>query len=430
MNEVLFPKPLPADPIPLDLWLDDTDRSEVGREPFFRGRDKEYAVFQTAANLLKAGRIGGGTMIFQGAPGVGKTALMLESMEAVRQHSTPSDPWVAVNIKPENLESAMEVVMLLVDAANGESERLSEISSGNGAKRLESIIEIGRKVYRELSDRGVGIDGSGGGKLKNDQEARVYSQRVFQNASGFLKNFHTVVFVDEAQNTPVKDTTKGVLDCLHNPPDKIPLLAAFYGLSDTEGRLTECGISRPAAERVVSLEVLTREDASEAIKGVFEAYNFAGLREDFEIWVKQLTELSQGWPQHINRVSVAVSRVIADNGGLINGGLLEQALEGAQQHKESYYAMILRRCSGQLWVYKKLGMVAREKNGILSLDEILRIAKFARTRQGKPVEDFLTDALHAGVLIETREPPNRYRIPIPSFGDYLRSLPEDLPAGT
>ncbi|MYB35527.1 MAG: hypothetical protein F4X92_10525 [Gammaproteobacteria bacterium] len=320
--------------------------------------------------------------------------------------------------------------MLLVDAANAESDRLSKISSNGGTKKLDSIIEIGRKMYHDLSERGVGIAGiSVGGKSKNDQEARVYSQRVFHNAAGLLKNFHIVVFIDEAQNTPVKDSTKGVLDCLHDPPDKIPLLAIFFGLSDTESRLTECGISRPADERVVSLEVLTREDASEAVRGVFKAYNFTGSREDIETWVEHLAKLSQGWPQHVSRVSVAASRVISNNGKQIGEELLKQALEEARRRKESYYAMILRRCSGQPWVYKKLALMAREKNGILSLDEILHIAEFSRTRQGKPVDDFLTDALHAGVLIETREPPNRYRIPIPSLGDYLRSLPEDLPAG-
>ena len=104
-------------------------------------------------------------------------------------------------------------------------------------------------------------------------------------------------------------------------------------------------------------------------------------------------------------------------------------LDEGQKRKESYYAMILRRCSGQPWIYKKLALVAREKNDILGLDEIFCIAEHARTKRGKPVEDFLTEALHAGVLIETREPPNFYRIPIPSLGDYLRSLPGEPPAG-
>ena len=39
------------------------------------------------------------------------------------------------------------------------------------------------------------------------------------------------------------------------------------------------------------------------------------------------------------------------------------------------------------------------------------------------MEDFLTDALHAGLLAPAPELPDHYRIPIPSLGDYLRALP-------
>jgi len=35
MNENPFPKPPPAAPLPLEDWLELTDRAEVGRELFF-----------------------------------------------------------------------------------------------------------------------------------------------------------------------------------------------------------------------------------------------------------------------------------------------------------------------------------------------------------------------------------------------------------
>ncbi len=426
MNQELFPKPPPADPIPLKKWLRRTDRSESGRDAFFRGRDAEFEVFRDAVLSLHDGFIGGGTMIFQGAPGAGKTALMLECMEAVRLHSTINDPWIAVNIKPENLASAVEVVMLLVDAIHAESERLLERSSGNGGRRLKSIMEIGRNVYQDLSERGVGIAGiSVGGKSKIDQEAKVYSQRVFQNASDLLKNFQIVAFVDEAQNTSVEDTTKGVLDCLHDPPDDIPLVAAFFGLSDTEEVLRKCGgLSRPPDERVVAIEPLTHEVASEAIRSVFQAYGFDGAREDQETWIEHLAKLSQGWPQHINRVSVAASRVIQKNGNRIRAELLEEALKDGKERKESYYASRLRSCAFYPGFYKKIALAANDTpNGVLSrlrLEEL--IVPLLRDSQTQ-FDDFLTNALHAGVLMETKEIPQHYWIPIPSFGEYLRELP-------
>ncbi len=110
MSQVPFSKPPPVELPPQEEWLDLTDHAEVGREPFFSGRDAEYEVFRRALNSLRLGHIGGGTMIFQGAPGVGKSALMLECMEAVRRHSTPNDPWVAVSLNPGTLKSLVNIV--------------------------------------------------------------------------------------------------------------------------------------------------------------------------------------------------------------------------------------------------------------------------------------------------------------------------------
>ncbi len=109
-----------------------------------------------------------------------------------------------------------------------------------------------------------------------------------------LENLHLVVLVDEAQNIPVSGPTKGVMDCLHNPPAKIPLVAAFFGLSDTQNVLRECGLSRFADERVVTLEPLPDEDAACAIRSAFDAYGFTGTPEDREVWVSRLADLSQG----------------------------------------------------------------------------------------------------------------------------------------
>lgn len=428
MNQEPFPKPSPAKPLPLEVWLDRTDRAEVGREAFFRGRDSEYDVFRRAAKSLDAGMIGGGTMIFQGAPGAGKSALMAECIEAVRKHSTPEAPWVAVDLNPENLASSVEVVKLLIESINAESERLSQTISGSAARKLDRILETGRKAHQELSERGFRLAGvSIGGKPNSDQE-KVYSQRVFQSAAELLKNYRIVVFVDEAQTVPMENTTKGVVHCLNKPPARIPLVTAFFGLSDTEETLSKCGLSRPPDERTVSLGLLTHEEAFESIRSVFEAYALADSRESLEAWTEHLTELSQGWPQHINRVSVAACRVIRKHDGHIKGNLLDAAIEEGRKRKQSYYAMILSRCSGQPWVYRKLALIAGEKDGILSWDEIHELTQFARNERGQSTDEFLTDALHAGVLMETRELPKHYRIPVPSFGDYLRALPVDPPA--
>ncbi len=423
MSQDPFPRPPLAEPLPLEDWLDLTDRAEVGREPFFRGRDAEYAMFRSAAKSLDRGHIGGGTMIFQGAPGAGKTALMAECMAAVRLHSTPDDPWVAVDINPENMESSIEVVKLLIEAVNAESERLSEAVSGTSAKKLKGILEIGRKMHQELSERGIGVAAvSIGGKPRRDEERSVYSQHVFQSAAELLKNCRIVVFVDEAQTIPVSNRTKGVLRCLNSPPAHIPLVTAFFGLSDTEKVLDDCGLSRPPRGRAVALGTLSDEDTAGVIQSIFDAYRFTSSAQS--TWVNALAELSQGWPQHINSVSVAAGRIIFDHGGSINEDLLVQAITLGQKLKEDYYARRLRTCSQDPLLYKQLALIENEiPNGVFSLS-ILRDLTAPVLEDSTAFNDFLSNALHAGVLTEMENPPKYYRIPIPSFGDYLRSLPE------
>ncbi len=428
-----FPKPPPAEPLPVEVWLKQTDRAEVGREAFFHGRDAEYDIFRKAVDSLREGQVGGGTMVFQGAPGIGKTALMQECMEAVRCHSTPDDPWVAVSIKPDTLLSPAEVVMDLIDAANKESDRLSKIAPDAIARNLRKLLDLGGKLYGELSEWEVGVAGnsvSGRSQTVSLSEMTVRSARIFREASPLLEKFHLVVFVDEAQNTPVAGTTKGVMGCLHDPPKEIPLVAAFFGLSDTEQVLRQCGLSRYADKRVVNLEPLETTDAASSFRRMFDAY-YTGAEEEKDFWADALADLSQGWPQHINRIGVTASQVIRANKGRLERRFLDQALEKGAERKNDYYAGRVKAGSSRAWVYKKLALAAAKKKDdlvdTLSYDEIDLLTESARERKAESIDDFLTNALHAGLLAPALKIPDQYKIPIPSLGDYLRALPVEPP---
>ncbi len=427
MNDRPFPKPPPTAPLPLETWLDQTDRSEVGREPFFRGRDEEFNVFRKAAGSLHDGRVGGGTMVFQGAPGAGKSAMMEECMEAVRHHSTPEAPWVAVAMEPDTLKSPAAVVRAMVNAASAESERLREMASSTSvAGMLDDLLNLARKLFHELSERGGSALGVSVGGRSDDEG--MPASWVFQNAAPLLGKFHIVVCVDEAQNTPVTGNTKGVMDCLHRDPQGIPLVAAFFGLSDTQSVLRDCGLSRFASGRVVTLDPLSHDDSACAIRSVFDAYGFTGMQEDREVWVSKLVELSQGWPQHINRVAVAACEIIRGNGGRIDSGHLDEAMAAAEEYKREYYAGRLAAGTQDPGLYKQIALAVESRpEGILPREALRVLAQSALQNSQSNFDDFLTNALHVGLLAQTKDLPYHYQIPIPSFGDYLRALPVEPP---
>ncbi len=426
MEHTAFPKPSPAEPLDEKVWLDQTDRAEVGREAFFSGREREYEIFQRAASNLRSNRIGGGTLIFQGAPGAGKTALRLECMEAVKLHSKPQEPWVAALLRPGELASADSVILQIVDAVRKESLRLAQAASGDLAPKLKQLANLGGKLLAGLSQRGFSFAGFA---VQGKQSVSAVSE--FRSMAKLLRDFRMVIFIDEAQNIPVGSATKNVLDMLHNPIEGLALVTAFFGLSDTQDLLRDCGLSRPAADRAVNLEPLSLEDAKDSLRRMLDTY-YTGTDEEKKVWAGALAELSQGWPQHINRIGVAAGRVLCANEGKLRRHLLAQALEKGIQQKNAYYRYRISAGSHRARVYQKLALAGENKPGdfadSLSYDEIESLTESARAKKGETVNDFLANALHAGLLAPENNMLDRYKIPIPSLGDYLRSLPiESLP---
>jgi len=431
MNKPPFPKPPPVDPLPLDEWLDRTDRAEVGREPFFHGRDEEYKVFQKAAKSLESGQIGGGTMIFQGAPGAGKTALMMECMEAVRLHSTPEDPWVAVSIGPATLRSAAGIIMIMIEESNRERERLLDRFPEQVPRKLEKLKGIGQKLLSELAKLGYTVSDGGldvtmhGKPVSDHSQEDILAEQLFRDAAPLFKDIRMVIFIDEAQNTPVSESTKAAMDCLHRDTKGIPLIAAFFGLSDTKSVLRQCGLSRFARGRVITLDTLSHEETTSAIQSVFNAYNLGIPSKTQAAWADELSMLSQGWPQHIKCVSVAAASFIRDHEGRVEENMLAEILQHGQELKEDYYSFRLEACSEDTVVYEQIALAASEMpNGVLSRTYLRKITASFLKESKTTFDDFLTNALHAGVLIELNKPPKHYRIPIPSFGNFLLEMSE------
>ena len=422
-----FPLPPPEQPPPLDVWLRRSDRAELGREPFFRGRGAEFEIFRTAAESLNDGFIGGGTMVFQGAPGAGKTALMQECIEAVRRHSTPEAPWIAVELYPGTLESAGAAVTAIVRELRTEVERL-------GSEHLDRFSAFRRKIewraggmFDAILQRGASAFGISVGPEPHVEED---ASEIFQRASTVLKHFHIVAFIDEAQNIRPSNEVRNVIDYLHRGIADMPLVAAFFGLGDTESVLRECGISRQVDERVTNLAPLSTADTECAIEDTFAAFGFVGPSKDRREWVRTLAQLSQGWPQHINRVAVVAARVVQENDGRLESRLLERALEKGQERKRAYYAGRLAAVSREPGVYKRIAIAVNDSHtGSLSRAEIMRIADSVSFPVNSAFADFLSEALRAGLLAPTQDLPHHYHLPIPSLGDYLRELPVSIDSG-
>ena len=83
----------------LDQFIHGDDRQHKGPTPFFAGRERELNSFLNALEFAKQGDVKGKTLVYQGAPGAGKTALLEEC--ALR----------ATDSQPENSELQLGVVI-------------------------------------------------------------------------------------------------------------------------------------------------------------------------------------------------------------------------------------------------------------------------------------------------------------------------------
>ncbi len=138
-------------------------------------------------------------MIFQGAPGAGKSALMQECMEAVRQHSTPQEPWAAVSLHPKTLKSPSQTVGLMLKAANAEIERLCTVAADPLSASLREMRSLGSRFLEELSQRGVHLAGYGMGWKPQSEVSKIdepTAERAFSEVSAMLKDFRLLMFAD------------------------------------------------------------------------------------------------------------------------------------------------------------------------------------------------------------------------------------------
>lgn len=412
-----FERPPPAAPPPLEEWLLRSDRADRYREPFFRGRVAEYEAFRRGARALAKGVAGGQTLVFQGAPGAGKSALMHECIAAVRIHSTPDDPWAAVEIEPGTLRSPSATAAAIADAVHDERSRLAA-----SASRLRGAIEKGaqaaRGAFASASRRGGGVMGvSVGGDASMDRVAR----EAFRSIERVCRGTRVVVFVDEAQNTP--DGAMDALDCMHRGLTGIQLLPVFLGLGDTGGVLSERGISRPPAERLLEMPPLAGRDARASLGMAFDAYGVHGRNR--ARWLAELAALSQGWPQHLNRVATGAIRVAMNHGMNVDHAPLADARAAGSASKTEYYEARLRGLPPEyLGLYKRLAMQMPSAGGHASLaeEEMRDLARAAGIEEHAGYARWLEKSLHQGLVAPSPSRSGHYCIPIPSLAGHLRDL--------
>ena len=262
---------------------------ERGAPTVFVGRNVEIDAIIGRASSVAEARKPGRTVVVQGPPGAGKTALLREIGKRF--------------------------------AALGDDHRVVGPIAPWTAKRLPTALA-------RLA-----------GALSDIAPATVADWDGFElTFAGRPPAGPTLVLVDEAQT--FKDDGGLVLN-LHTQ-ETLPVVLVCGGLSDTEDKLRSIGLTRLGDESVLNLGPLSSDETRHCVARTLAAFTAeAGhVTGEFDAWIGPVAEASNNWPQHL-ALYLNAARAEADERGSFTHAGLQAALALGRAARERYYGQRL-----------------------------------------------------------------------------------------
>ena len=438
------------DMVSLQEYLAASDRAIPDRRrgmPFFSGREAELGAFRHMVNGIALKRKANATIAIEGPPGAGKSALLCQFMEELRQLPPVGDPprrWLPVfmdgasAMSPDEImrtadkaiarQLAKDVLDSPPDQEGAKFSALIEFVGGRG--RIESA----KSVAKEVLDRGGSAFGIGVG-AKNRSPPASLAQLADLRERVWSK-WQIMLMVDEAQRITMQPlgSHAGTLSSIHQGATPLNLTFCAFGLPGTFSALAEAGVSRAASDRSIDLRGLDGTSSAKVIKRCFARY---GVIDDGS-WQEAILERSANWPQHLSAYLTAALSVMREHAGSDEGfgsppeDSLAQAIEAGDRSRSSYYRRRIQRLiessGGRHMKYAKhLIPILRGAGGHLPEDEINDALASPPLRLNEThIEAFLEAAKHSGLLA-----PGDYatlHLAIPTFaGHILGEEPPPLP---
>ena len=345
----------------------------------------------------------GGILIFQGPPGVGKTALLIELSRIAREESG----WKVVDINPTTLKDATE----LADAAG--------IKAAVGKRRS--------------GKEGVALKLSGGvATVKAEGEMERSSTYTGAKPLGLLKQIAqndkgTLLVMDEAQrinrllgmDAQQRSDAEDALAHIHSGRCGGPVLLLAGGLGHTEEQFSKVGISRFHGGAVTNLDRVS----DTASRKIFRGWLTEGARVGpgavgYNELVEEVVTRSHGWPHHLATYGASARKVLKLGRHLgLPPDVRERILDMGDKLRSEYYRKRAARLTE--WERAVIGFLVMRSGDSANWDSIAlkRIDNALQERNDNPLP--LSDrALASGVLAQLQHETG-YHIPIPSMADWL-----------
>ena len=314
----------------------------------FTGRDEEFKLLGDAVWGLQNGSIGQ-TVVVQGVPGAGKTALLHEyAIRLLAANADVERPVIPVPLQPHMLAAAPNAIVQEIDRQFRRMEASDEwkrqVNRAVGSASL-----VGRALFAAFTKRDFG-DFRASARPLDALPAALEDYAAFR----FDRRDSTIVLlVDEAQSLDDTAQVRANLGALHNNAqgDRRAMLACF-GLMNTTDRLRELGLSRLAQGHARSIGALSPEDARRAVSGALEIaladYPFGGSSTDEAArsrWLgaacKAILAESADFPHHLANGCRALAEIALDQ-GVSDAPPVDDLTHLCRKYKREYYDARLR----------------------------------------------------------------------------------------
>ncbi len=276
-----------------------------GPARYFHGRAQELSAFRGLLRHSIQDK-GGTTFLIQGAPGAGKTALLIECEKLAQKRG-----WETARIHSEALWSAAALRGCLG------GKKLPSVTGGTLQISMTVLAKLGITVDR---DRKTTLDILETGKtpllLKLD-EAQILGEE------------------NELPADQIK-TVRRVLNAIHNSELNRPVILIAAGLGTTKAAFGALGISRFSGGAFVKLGALDKEAERTVLYDWLKKEGKA--KGDPTAWIDAIAQETHGWPQHILAYTdpLAVTELQARGGEMTTEGLTA-VLEAGRARRAAYY---------------------------------------------------------------------------------------------
>ena len=396
----------------------------------FVGREDEIALLDAAVRGVRRGDVGH-TVVVQGLPGAGKTALLHEYGSRTLASDASDGLVVPVPLGPEDLDMPPLAMVKTIDQSFLDHDAQGRTWRRRVNQVLAKSMVVGDMVVASMTKKTIG-DFTPTSDAPESFGLALNEYAAFRFGA---KSTTFLLLLDEAQNVPDTNRARAHLSAIHRGiGGGVKVALACFGLSNTTERLRGLGLSRLASDHVRTLGALSNDEAKDTVRQTLElaladfTFDHGSFDErERSQWIGTATNAilkdSANFPHHLANGCKELGRIVLAE-GISREPPVGRLHEMCGKRRREYYDARLAPWRNHISALAHgFGEAAA---GWSSVADIVK-AIMAADEYGMPVQRQTAIAALEGLreanLIEVSK--GACRPVVPSMGTYFRELRSD-----